>query len=156
MDLHLVRMKNIALRDDRTKLRSSLNGACKARDELILRLEVAKIRIQEYYQESKDWQHLVFKERMKFNKTKATLKKLSKMLTETKSSIHTLPKLNPDTKIMLKDTLNAKLRYDAVITEILTQSDQRTAVPSQLIKSIIATTQAQIDVTILKNGKLHT
>lgn len=55
-ELHLLRIKNIALRDDCTKLRSSLNSAKKAKATLVPKLEDLKVEIQTLLQENTAWQ----------------------------------------------------------------------------------------------------
>ena len=61
------------------------------------------------------------------------------------------------TDVMLKDTLNVKLRYEAVFNRILEQTNKSTTMTHDTVSDIMKTTQAKIHVTINKaNGELTT
>ena len=80
----------MALRDDCTKLRSSLNSANKDRSVSVLGLDALKIDIQTLLQKNKDWQVSAKKKQGELNKAHVSMKKLSKTLKKTQLSLTTL------------------------------------------------------------------
>lgn len=74
-ELHTLRTKNMALRDDCRQLRSSLNLVKKSKSELGAMLEDAKAKADQHFREFIDWEALSKKQEAKLSKTKASLKR---------------------------------------------------------------------------------
>lgn len=75
-ELHQLRVKNIALRDDNNKLRSSLNIAKKSKSDLVTKLKDAKAKQDEHFREYQELEAHHEKQRDKLHKTAGSLKKL--------------------------------------------------------------------------------
>ena len=143
-ELHELRVKNIALRDDCNKLRRALNIAKKAKADLVPELMGAKAKQDEHHREYLDWEALSKKQDEKLLKTTASLKKLQKAFKQT--------------NITLKDTFNVKLRYEAIFDDLLLEMKTKEMIAAKTITDLVENKKAPTLVTVdKKTGELvHT
>ena len=82
------------------------------------------------------------------------MQKLDAKLQEAKAKVKSMAKAANETNIMLRDTLNAKLRYEKIIAEILqSDNDKSKHARPYSVQEIINNTQADVTVVMKKNKK---
>ena len=134
-DLHEIRRKNIELRDKCNKLRS------------------ANLKLEEVNQKKKvEIEDAVKKSALNYKDFKELYLKLEKRDTaiqESKKTVNKLVKSGQETRQLLQDTLNVKLRYEEIIKAIM-ENEKKGSKLRISVQEIIARTQATKVVQIDK------